>query len=400
MPMPSAIPLVAMTLTQAFTSMVAYSMAVAAPEIAADLGVDGVNVGFYIALVYGVGSLSALLSPNFIHRYGPIRVSQHTMLMALLGLLVVVASDNLWWLAVSAVVIGTGYGSTTAASSHVLIRVAPPARRNLIFSLRQTGVPIGGVLAGLILPPLLLGAGWRGAYLAEALPCLLLIFVLQGLRPRFDAARQPHHPLLAGGVLSPIRLLADDPSFRAMAVVACFYSGAQLSFGAFMVVHLTDRIAFTLVEAGAALAIFQVAGTVSRVVWGGLADRLIPARLLLAGLGAAMAAAAVLAGLYSEHWPKYAIFAVCGLAGATASGYTGVLVAEMIRLGGPGRAAEAGAVVGAVMFFGTTVMPALFALIVRLSASYTLAYDLVAVTALASGIMLLWSGRDGLPRRA
>jgi MFS family permease len=388
-----AAPLLATTLTQALTSMVAYSMAVAAPAIAADLGVDGVNVGFYIALVYGVGALSALACPNFIHRYGPIRVSQHTLLMGLLGLLAVVASDNLLWLAASAAVIGSGYGSTTAASSHILIRVTPAAERNLIFSLRQTGVPLGGVLAGLILPPLLLAIGWRGAYLIEAIPCLLLILFLQRLRPRFDGERRPQHPMLAGGLLRPIRLLAEAPSFRAMAVIAFFYSGAQLCFGAFMVVHLTSRAGFSLVEAGVALAIFQVAGTLSRVFWGGVADRLIPARPLLAGLGVGMAAAALLAGLYDEAWPRFGIYGVCGLAGATASGYTGLLVAEMIRLGGPERTAEAGAVTGALMFVGTTVMPALFALIVGLSGSYMAAYGLVALTALASAALVFRQGR-------
>ena len=52
-----------------------------------------------------------------------------------------------------------------------------------------------------------------------------------------------------------------------------------------MTVHLTSRAGFDLVAAGQALAVYQVAGVVSRPIWGWLADRLVPARVLLAAQG-------------------------------------------------------------------------------------------------------------------
>ena len=43
-----------------------------------------------------------------------------------------------------ALLIGIAYGPSPVASSHILARLTPPAWMNLVFSAKQTGVPIGG----------------------------------------------------------------------------------------------------------------------------------------------------------------------------------------------------------------------------------------------------------------
>ena len=51
-------------------------------------------------------------------------------------------------------VVGLGYGPATPASSVILVRTAPREIFSLVFSIKQTGVPAGGVLAGLVVPVL------------------------------------------------------------------------------------------------------------------------------------------------------------------------------------------------------------------------------------------------------
>ena len=67
-------------------------------------------------------------------------------------------------LAFAAVVLGLGYGAAAPASTHLLVPQTPQPVFNLVMSLRQIGVPLGGVLAALILPPLTSGS-------AGAAPC-------------------------------------------------------------------------------------------------------------------------------------------------------------------------------------------------------------------------------------
>jgi MFS family permease len=53
---------------------------------------------------------------------------------------------------VSRVALGIAYGPMNHASTVLSARYTPPARRARIFSLKQTAVPIGGVVAGNMTP--------------------------------------------------------------------------------------------------------------------------------------------------------------------------------------------------------------------------------------------------------
>ena len=76
-------PLIATLAIQSLATMAAYSFPAAAPAIAHDLQVPGTLVGFFVAAVYGVGIVSALLSPGFIRRHGAVRASQVVLLATL-----------------------------------------------------------------------------------------------------------------------------------------------------------------------------------------------------------------------------------------------------------------------------------------------------------------------------
>ncbi|MFN4089582.1 MAG: MFS transporter [Alphaproteobacteria bacterium] len=376
---------------QTLCTMAAYSISVAAPEIAAELGIPGSTVGYYISMVYGFGMISAIASPGFIHRFGPIRINQYCLLTAMASLLVAAFGGTVALIAFSAFVIGTGYGATAPASSYILARRTPPQVVNLVFAIRQTGVPLGGVLAGVAVPPLLLAFGWQGALLIELLPMALLLVLLQLLRREYDRDREPGRALFPGGPLRPLRLIVDVPALRLLSVVSFVYSGTQLCFGAFMVVYLTERVGFPLVAAGLGLAVYQVAAFAARIVLGWVADRWVAPRILLGAQGVIMAVMAVVAGLFGAGWPLWAILGVCAVAGATASGFTGLAYAEYARIGGAARAAEVTSVGAFMMFLGVMVMPSLFSLIVGVTGSYAAAFDAVAVVALLSGIALLLS---------
>ena len=54
-----------------------------------------------------------------------------------------------------------------------------------------------------------------------------------------------------------------------------------------MTVHLTTVAGFDLIRAGRALAIYQIAGAVTRPIWGWIADRFITPGQTLACMGSA-----------------------------------------------------------------------------------------------------------------
>lgn len=386
-------PLAATLAVQTAATAALFSIPTAAPEIAHDLGVPGPLVGVFVSIVYGTGIVSALLSAGFIRRFGAVRASQ-VVLLAVVGMLLLAAGGGTaGTLGLAGVVLGLGYGAAAPASTHLLVPQTPRPVFNLVMSIRQTGVPLGGVLGALIVPPLVLAIGWRATLLVELGPVLLLLALIELPRRAWDIGLDPTRPLLSGTLLEPFRLLRHSTQMRVLSAASFVYSGIQLCLIAFMTVQLTTVARFSLVAAGFTLAIYQIAGALSRPVWGWLADRaLSPARTLaIHGLG--MAVACIATGLFSPRWPWFAVVLVAILGGATASGFTGVAYAEYAALGGA-RRTEATGLGTAAMFSGVMVLPSAFGVAVTHWGGYGLPYAVLAAFAAACGASL-WSSAEG-----
>ena len=143
-----------------------------------------------------------------------------------------------------------------------------------------------------------------------------------------------------------------------------------------------------------ALVAFQLSGIGARIVLALVADAWISARTLLALQGVIMAGAAVAAGFYNADWPLWLILVNCCVAGATASGYTGLAFAEFARIGGAARTAEATGLGAAVMFIGVAVMAPIFRLGIAWTDGYLIPYLAIAGVSLLSAVLLVIGHRS------
>jgi len=376
---------------QALVSMSVLTPPVLAALAAPEIGIASERIGLFTAMIYAGAIVSSSASGLLLARTGPLRLSQWCLAFCALGL-GIAASGLMALLPVGAVLMGFGYGPVTPASSHILIRQTPAARRSLMFSLKQTGVPLGGALAGFLAPPLALVMGWKGAAVAVAAACLAVALAVQPLRAGFDRG-DGHAPGRSVGFLAGFRLVFRIPALRGLALSSIAFAATQLSFATFLVTFLTERAQISLVTAGAVMAVAQGAGVVGRIVFGWVADRFIPPGRLLTLLGLAMALASLGTGFISEAWPLVGVFAVTALLGTTGLAWNGVYLAEVARLAPEGAAGTATGGALAVTFLGIVFGPAAFGAIVSLSGSYALAFSLIAIGALAGGLGVRNVGR-------
>lgn len=380
-------PLAATLAVQTLATMALFSVPAAAPAIAHALGVSGELSGAFVSIVYGIGIVSAVLAPGFIHRYGAVRVSQ-IVLFAVLCLIALSSAGTLAGLAMGAVVLGLTYGAIAPASTHLLVPRTPPAVFNLVMSLRQIGVPLGGVLGALIVPPIAAAWSWRLAMAVQAIPVSLLLLAMERPRAHWDFDRNPTRPLWTGILRRQLELLRQDGLMRRLSVASFVYSGAQLCFIAFMTVQLTAIVHLSLVRAGYALAIYQVSGAIARPVWGWIADRYISPFRGIAALGLGMAACAVAASQLSPAWSFSAVLLLAIISGSTATGFTGLAYAEYARLGGA-RRTEATGLGTAAMFAGVMLFPSTFGGLVSALGGYGIAYLILAALVLLSSVPLI-----------
>ncbi|HTO49455.1 MAG TPA: MFS transporter [Burkholderiales bacterium] len=389
--------LVALAVTlgvQTLTSMAMIAPSVLAPVAARDLGIAPQSIGFFASLTYLGAMLSGLATGRFTARYGPLAVCQAAVVLAGAGL-------ALGYLAVAAIVplaalvIGFGYGVVNPVSSHILARRTPPRMMALVFSIKQTGVPVGGAIAGVFAPPLALALGWTAALPVLAAVCIAAAFVLLPARAMLTEKRtSPAGPsgTLRGvfsGLGRPISLVLSSGALRELSFASLGYAAVQLVFITYFVSYLALGLGYSLVTAGLVYACAHGAGIVGRIAWGAVADRWLAPRTTLAVLGLISALCALLAAAFSADWPLAGVIAVGMLFGASAVGWNGVFLAEVARVAPAGQVTSA---TGGTQFFtfaGALSGPPLFAAAVWATGSYAWAFGLFALPSAAVAVRLL-----------
>lgn len=389
-----AAPALAITLAiQALASAAAIGPTAVGPVVTAQLGLPASAVGLYIALVYLGAMVASVLSSHFISHHGAIRTSQMSLLACATGL-GLLCSGGLVLATLGAFVLGLGYGPITPASSQILARATPPHRLGLVFSLKQTGVPLGGVLAGLAVPPLTLASNWQWALGAIALACLACGALAQVLRRTLDVGLTP-----AGAwpspvsLLKPVRMVWARPELRTIAGCSFVFSAVQVCLTAYAVTWLTADLGWALVAAGMALAVSQSAGVVGRVLWGWIADQGPGARRTLMALCAMMVASAAVAPLLGPQTPSVLVLLALAAFGATAIGWNGVYLAAVARLAPPGQAGAATGGTLAFTYLGVVLGPPLFGVVAAGTHSHGVAFAATALPLSLCGLALWRLGR-------
>jgi MFS family permease len=400
--------LVALAVTlavQILTATALIAPSVIAPVAARDLGVAPQSIGLFVSIAYFGAMLSGLATGGLIARFGAFAVCQVAVVVAGIGL----ALGKLAVLPVvplAGLLIGIGYGFVNPVSSHILARRTPPGVMALVFSIKQTGVPIGGAIAGAVAPTLVLALGWPDALPALGVACIAAAVVLLPARAVIADAPAAAEPAAArapftfrwrralDGMIVPIRLALAHPRLRDLSFVSFGYASAQLVFIAYFVSRLTLELGYSLVTAGFVYALAHGSGIVGRIVWGAVSDHWLSPRVTLTLLGVLSAVCAALTALFSDAWPIAAITAVAMLYGASAVGWNGVFLAEIARCAPPG---QVGVATGGTQFFtfgGAMAGPPVFTALVSATGSYALGFAFFAVVPLVIAVRLL-AGRTG-----
>ena len=381
------IALVALLAQQTLTAMSRLVLPITAPVLAENLGISPALVGVYSGILSCVAMVVATGCGGFIRRFGAWRISQVGLIA--MGCGVMAASPGvLAFFILSAVLVGLGPGSTTPAGAHVLARYCPPRHAPLLFSIKQSGVPLGGLLAGLVIPLLVLQLGWRGAFVITGAAYLVLALLFQPFRPEFDDDRDPGRRLTFAEFRGTFHELKRDAALRELAIAAFAFAGLQVTFDTFFVTYLVKGLGVSLTAAGSVFALGQGVAIFTRILWGGLAGRVVAPRHVLAGLALVMAGASAAMLLLNESWPLAAITAVAVLYTATGFSWHGVLLAEVARLAPDDRVASVTGGVLAVVMGGAMIYPICFAAILQATGEYGYGYLMVAVPALLIGIQL------------
>ena len=375
------------TAVQALATFSVFALPTLATKAAAAFGMAPQSIGLQVSVVYVAASLMSAYGGIVVRRYGACTTSLAALAACAIGLLGL-STGNLPATVAASVMVGVGYGMTNPAAAHLLLKHAPAGRRNLIFAIKQAGVPVGGMLAATLLPRLSESIGWRGAIGASALLLAALSLPLLARRTRWDADAD-RATELKDGALAGLRLILANPILRSLAFTGFCFAGFQVCLFAFAVTMLATEFGWSLVDAGLVVAVVQIAGVAGRLCWSLLADKLNRGLAILAGVGVMAACFGLLTAGMTPSWPPAVLIAVLAGFGFSIVGWNGVYLAEAARISG---ARDVGLATGGILMFnfaGVIVTPALFGEVSKLSGAIATTFGLFAILPLVGALILI-----------
>ena len=276
---------VSMLLQQAFSYVCQLAMPFLADRLAEEFEISRAWLGVYLSLQNIAAICAALGCGALIVKVGALRISQWCLL-CMGASLFVTATGSLWLYPLGAILLGAASVSTPA-SSHILARFCPPRLAPLVFSIKQTGVPVGSLISGVLFPALL-GLGITIGFLdlhveldafGTAFVVGLIVYamavMLEPLRSHFDSDRKPDTGVDLAGVLRTMRHVVRTPELRDLSMVAFSLGGLQSIWAGFFILFVIDGLDRSEIEAGTMFATASLTAIGARILWGWLGTALV-----------------------------------------------------------------------------------------------------------------------------
>lgn len=364
------------TLAQMSVAIIRLGIPALMPFIKEELFLNRTEVGLLSSVVNGGTGVAGIPCGKAVDRFGERRVIGYGCIAT--GLIIL---GMLWAFSFTAllpILLLTGFASATSTpgGSKAVAGWFPERERGTAMGLRQMGIPLGGAIAAMALPPLALGVDWRFALAVAGF--LGIATGVAALRlyeepPILQASPGEDRPAGVKGLLS-------RKDIRAVLAYVFVLSGSQWSYLTYLELYLIETLHFSITLAASLLAVGQISGAAGRVVWGVLSDRLLGGRrksalLLVGGLAILMALST---SLFSTETPLWIVACVLALLGLTVQGWNGLTHALAAELAGTYAAGLAAGLNITLGFLGATVLPPIFGFIVDQSGSYQPAWIALA----------------------
>lgn len=264
-PAPSSTRVLAAAITVSMTGVLPPMLTGTLGErVKTDLALSDTGFGLVLACFFLTAGLGSTFGGRLADRIGWRRSSRLAALGGIVVLVTLAAGARSTWALASVLAAGGFVGAVAMpAGSLAIARELPIARQGLLFGLKQTAIPLSGLLAGVSVPAIALTIGWRWAYAVGAVVALSAL-VLVPTSPEETAATSPS-----------TNVPASQPLPRAYRLLSLGGASAAVAISAMVAFLLVSAVDAGLSEgaAGILIAAASATGLTVRVTSGWLADR-------------------------------------------------------------------------------------------------------------------------------
>lgn len=360
----------------AASALMQFGLAVLAPFITAEFGLSRTQYGSGVSTLFLSGVLVSLLAGRLVGRWGEVRLLRAVFAFALVAFVIMAVAPGWGWVLVAAMLMGIPLGLGNPVTNQLIVTRVDQTVQGTATGVKQSGVQVGALFAGAVVPPVAVAFGWRAGVGVLALVAVVGLLLAVPLRDtpqpdRFDGDGPPGRP-------------------STLALFLCGYAAlmgfAAAAVNAFLPLFAYEELAMSVSRAGQLVAVIGLLGALARVGMGVIGNRIRRFALWLAGLAAVAVAASALL-LAASRQPGLVWLVVVGFA-VSANAWQ---VAAMLAVVRQGRdAARSSGIVMGGFIGGMMLGPLTFGVVVDATRSYAAGWGMVvSVFAAALGLSVL-----------
>lgn len=350
------------------SAFIQFAIGALGPLLSLELGLSRTQLGGMATTLFVAGMLWSPLAGRAADRTSARPLVVASFLGVAVSATVAGLADGYPMLLLSLALGGIPLALSNPVTNKLIAEHVGRGSQGVVIGFKQSGVHVGAMVAGAALPAAAVLLGWRGAYLASV-GVMVLAAVVAG---RFAPAGAPRDPHRSGGAGSSSRLVV------ALGLYAFFMGAGLASVYTYLPLYASEQAGFAPQSAALLVALLGFVGTVSRIAWGFLGERMGDPSLPLTVMGAAATSAIVLL-LFATALGPWALWTASILLGASAAAWNAVamlIVIQRIRFEGAGRASG---FVQAGFFAGFSGSPLLFGVVADATDGFTIGWAACAV---------------------
>lgn len=365
-----------------------FVLAALASTVMEEFAINRFQIGMLGAANTLSGAFTAPFSGRAVDRFGPRRSVQLVLVLSAIGYFLTAAAPSFWLLIAASVFGGLPQGAGNPATNKLIGVESPEGRRGVVTGIKQSGVQLGVVISGGLIPGSAALVGWRWAVASLGVVTLGIAFYARARFPE-ESTTSASGETVQAKAHTPTTL---DPRTKKTVYAIAAYS-TLLGFTAggvtrFLPLFAEEVLGFTESTAGLVLALSGLLAIGARLLWGRLAEHRIgtaPALIIL-GLGSSLVCWLLLANDAVGAWLIWVIAIVTAFSISAWNVVAMLAVIKDVPLEASGRAS------GIVLFGflgGLSIGSPIVGALVDATGSYQSSWIMLGVAALMGvGVMV------------
>ncbi len=339
---------VVLLLAMALPMLVLYATSALGLILSKALNFPPAWLGYVVMSSFGLASLLSLWAGQVVNRIGSRTGLMSLFIIIAFAFTLMITVHHFYGLLAAAALCGVAQALANPVTNILIAEQVPLAKKAGVVGLKQSGVQVSALFAGLLLPSIALHYGWQVA-LGMIIPVALLVALTT---PLIAPKKIPAPP-------KPFTLhLPNALLFGLMSVQFCV--GLALSAFVTFLPTFAAHQGLSHAVAGSLIAVFGVMGIVSRIVLTPLGSKMRDESYLLLALCliAAVAVAITMQASPQSHWQLWA--GAIGM-GLTAVATNAIAMSMLVRDNAFGVVTVASGFVSVAFFGGFAVGAPLYA---------------------------------------